>query len=137
MMERSTVEITAGEIPLPVLISLVVALQETVAISLLVDTLIAQRGSVPGGPAPKVRLTGIVGSSAASIICPGVQAIIIALLIGVAAVGIVLVVVGFVRNYGVVDSVAVAVTRAIAVVMLVAIPVAILVLIFVLVFVAI
>src|SRR5882724_2600152 len=133
MMERLTVEITAGEIPLPVLISLVVALQETVAISLFVDTLIAIDRSIPGSRSPKARTVGIVRLTAPPIIGAGVQAIIIALLIGVATVGIVLVVVGFVRNYGIVDSVAVAVTRAIAVVMLVAIPVAVLVLIFVLV----
>src|SRR5258706_8991973 len=133
MMERLTVEITPGEIPLPVLISLAVALQEAVVISLFVDTLIAIDRSIPGSRSPKARTVGIVRLTAASIIGPGVQAIIIALLIGVATVGIVLVVVGFVRNYGVVDSVAVAVTRAIAVVMPVAIPVAVLVLIFVLV----
>ena len=133
MMERLTVEITPGEIPLPVLISLAVALQEAVVISLFVDTLIAIDRSIPGSRSPKARTVGIVRLTAASIICPGVQAIIIALLVGVATVGIVLVVVGFVRNYWVVDSVAVAVTRAIAVVMLVAIPVAVLVLIFVLV----
>src|SRR5258706_5330916 len=137
MMERLTVEITPGEIPLPVLISLAVALQEAVVISLFVDTLIAIDRSIPGSRSPKARTVGIVRLTAASIIGPGVQAIIIALLIGVATVGIVLVVVGFVRNYGVVDSVAVAVTRAIAVVMLVAIPVEVLVLIFFLVLVTI
>src|SRR6266480_2517528 len=136
MMERLTVEITAGEIPLPVLISLVVSLQETVAISLFVDTLIAIDRSIPGSRSPKARTVGIVRLTAPPIIGARVQAIIIALLVGVATVGIVLVVVGFVRNYGVVDSVAVAVTRAIAVVMLVAIPVAVFVFVAVLILVA-
>src|SRR6266550_681799 len=133
----SAVENPTDEISLPVLIALRIAHQETVAIGLFVDVSPAKDRTVPElSVAEKMRTSRIVALSAASIISAGEQAIFIASLVGARAIGIVVIVAGFVDSSVVVDRVA-SVARAISIVMLVQLTVTILVLILVFISVAI